>query len=235
MTTPPPRFAICLLACLAGSVCAQDGDECDRCIPIGDGVFEGTLQDNGGQIDDTSCGIQDGRDEWYCYTSPCTGIARAEVCGQWAPILAVFDACEGNEIGCTVNLENFGCGEFDSARTDFEWPVELGQTYYIRVSGIDFRPIEFVLEAAARGQCESPVDCDAIRRLRARCGRKALKAVVKSRLDEGTRLTLADGETVRPVVTDARGKAKAKFPAVPGRHDVAIRECPEHRTGVQCR
>ena len=49
---------------------AQDNDECEDCIQVGDGSFPGTTADNTGSTgDDTSCTFNDWIDEWYCYTA----------------------------------------------------------------------------------------------------------------------------------------------------------------------
>ncbi|RJP32528.1 MAG: hypothetical protein C4547_13680 [Phycisphaerales bacterium] len=83
----------------------------------------------------------------------------------------------------------------------------------------------------------SGLDCDAIRKLAAKCKRGAVKAKVKSRLEQGTTLTLSlDGKARIPVVVNAKGKANARFTNVePGGHQVCIDECPEVCVNVSCR
>ncbi len=82
---------------------AGPGEECNDCIPVGDGSFSGTTADNTGAADDTSCASGDTVDEWYCYTATCTGTATAGTCNpttNYDTTLAVFDACGGTELDC---------------------------------------------------------------------------------------------------------------------------------------
>ncbi len=84
----------------------------------------------------------------------------------------------------------------------------------------------------------SGLDCDAIKKLTAKCKgrRNKLKAKVKSKLEQGTILTLTlDGGNRRPVSVNRRGKAKAKWTRVdPGDHEVCIDECPGLCRSTSC-
>ncbi|MCZ6651961.1 MAG: hypothetical protein O7D91_02915, partial [Planctomycetota bacterium] len=116
-----------------------DGDECEDCIPVGEGVHANTTADNTGAADDSSCGLDDVVDEWYCYTAGCTGTATAKTCQDVSvpfndSVLAVFEApCGGAEIAC----DDDGCGAPNGFLSEVSWSVVAGNTYNIRVSAWD--------------------------------------------------------------------------------------------------
>jgi|GEM_PF-6640192 len=78
---------------------------------------------------------------------------------------------------------------------------------------------------------EAGVECDKIKKLKAKCVGKhhKVKAKVKSSLEEGTALTLTlDDEKSAKVNVNAKGKAKAKWRNEGlGEHEVCIDECPD--------
>lgn len=70
----------------------------------------------------TSCG-NDPYDIWYTFTAAMDGIARIETLNNLTVTLAVFDACGGNELTCSINP---GAATF--AATE-------GSTYWVRCGG----------------------------------------------------------------------------------------------------
>ena len=81
---------------------------------------------------------------------------------------------------------------------------------------------------------EAEIQCDLVRRLKLSCRGDTLKAVVKTQMESGTRLTIVDMDISKSVKVNRRGKAKAKFASRPGRHRVYIEECPKFDEVVQC-
>ncbi len=86
---------------------------------------------------------------------------------------------------------------------------------------------------------EPVIDCDAVRKLKARCreGRSEegrIVAKVRTRLDEGTELTLTNNGDHRPLVIDARGRAKAKYKRQTGEHTLLLLNCPAISQELTC-
>ncbi|RJP39315.1 MAG: hypothetical protein C4547_03655 [Phycisphaerales bacterium] len=86
---------------------------------------------------------------------------------------------------------------------------------------------------------EPHIDCDAVRKLKARCreGRKALPKIVakvRTRLGEGTELTLTNNGDHRPLVIDAGGRAKAKYKHQFGDHTLLLLNCPAISQQLAC-
>lgn len=107
-------------------------DLCDDCIPLTSGViYESTTVGASGS--DVSCGKNDTKDVWHCWTANCTGRARISTCGSsFDTTLAVYDSCSGDELACNDD----GCtaaGQF--TRSLVQVDVVAGTTYYIRVAG----------------------------------------------------------------------------------------------------
>lgn len=78
---------------------------------------------------EVSCQANSNRDVWYEYTASCTGTVTVNTEGsaQSDTVLAVFDACGGNEIAC----DDDGGSGFLSALT---FPATMGTSYRIRVA-----------------------------------------------------------------------------------------------------
>ncbi|MHC4991907.1 MAG: hypothetical protein ACYTGC_13100, partial [Planctomycetota bacterium] len=144
-------FGACYCVSLSGGP-GPDGDECESCIPVGEGVFNGTTADNTGSTgDDTSCAFGDTIDEWYCYTASCTGIATASLCGSgYDTTLAVFDACGGAELACNDDAFEGPCA--GTLQSQVTWPVTIGTTYYVRISGFADNTGDYVLDLSCEGQ-----------------------------------------------------------------------------------
>ncbi|MCH8880871.1 MAG: hypothetical protein IID34_13450 [Planctomycetes bacterium] len=134
------------------------GDECDSCISVSEGDFAGSTADNTGSTgDDTSCAFNDTIDEWYCYTASCTGVATLSTCDQanFDTTLAVFGACEGDQIAC--NDDN--CPSFLS---ELSWDVSAGTTYSVRVSGYNGASGDYTLSISCEVPPEGPVNDDCV-------------------------------------------------------------------------
>ncbi len=83
---------------------------------------------------------------------------------------------------------------------------------------------------------EGGVECDDIKKLKASCKNGKLTAKVKSKLAEGTRLTVDNDGDQRAMVIDRKGKGKVKYKNQSGgAHRVSILDCPEHTRDVECR
>ncbi len=129
------------VGCSAGS----DGNNCKSAIPVGEGTVSGFTGDNTGFVDDTSCALGDVVDEWYCYTSSCSGVATASLCNLFVSFdttLAVFESCDGAEIACNDDLASCSLSILFSQVT---WAVRPGGTYLLRVSGFTGAVGEFDL------------------------------------------------------------------------------------------
>jgi len=87
---------------------------------------------------------------------------------------------------------------------------------------------------------EPKIDCDAVRRLKARCGagrggEGKIVAKVRTRLAEGTELTLTNNGDHRPLLIDGRGRAKARYKhQEPGEHTILLLNCPTISRVVSC-
>lgn len=129
------------------------GDECDDCISIGEGTVVGTTSDNTGSTgDDTLCTFRDFVDEWYCYTTTCTGTVTASLCGSsYDTALSVFGACGGTELACN---DDAGCYP-DYLSSQLSWPVAVGETYSLRVSGYDRDVGDYTLTLSCGGPGEA--------------------------------------------------------------------------------
>lgn len=112
--------------------CGNVGDDCSDPIPVREGGFVGTLADNTGQVDPTTCGAGDVVDEWYAYTASCDGTATASTCGPgtgFDTTLAVFELC-------AFGIMNLACSDdFCGDQSQVSWAALAGTTYYVRVSG----------------------------------------------------------------------------------------------------
>jgi len=93
------------------------------------------------------------------------------------------------------------------------------------------RPQDMVLYIPGQG-----IDCDKIRKFKVSCSDAGkLKAKLKSRLSQGTILTASNnGQDLRSITINARGKGKAKWRRQTGPHEVCITECPEVCSDAAC-
>jgi hypothetical protein len=116
------------------------GDECINPIQlISTALDTGLSVYYSGSIDySTTCGYNDTADVWYRYTATCTGIATVTTCDlgtTFDTILAVFDGCVGSELDC-VDDDGVDCG-YSPLWSTVTFPVELGEDYFLRVSGYE--------------------------------------------------------------------------------------------------
>ncbi len=82
---------------------------------------------------------------------------------------------------------------------------------------------------------EDPVDCDAIRAMKARCRNGRIKARVKSSLDEGTELTVTNDGDHRTMRIKPNGRGKVKYKKQSGEHTILLLNCPAISRVVECR
>ncbi len=108
---------------------APPNDECTDCAPVHTNVpYNGTSAGADG-TDVTSCTLGDALDVWHCWTADCTGVATFNLCNSsYDTSLAIFDACDGNELACIDD----NCA---LTRSQLDLFVTEGTAYYIRVSG----------------------------------------------------------------------------------------------------
>lgn len=132
-------FACAMLSWQGPSALAENcpfiaGDECDDCIQVVEGLYQGTTAGKTGEFDDTSCTDGDVIDVWHCFTAGSTGLARANLClSEFDTSLAVFSACGGVQIVC--NDDACGPAGEPARNSAIEWTVFAGETYYLRLSG----------------------------------------------------------------------------------------------------
>jgi len=109
-------------------------DDCENCTVLTTGVaYEGTTNGAGGAQTSSCGGGGDAADTWHRWTADCTGVATFDLCDSaYDTTMAIFDACEGEELDC--NDDSCGVG---ARASSIERAVEAGTTYYIRVSGFD--------------------------------------------------------------------------------------------------
>ncbi len=137
----------------------------------------------------------------------------------------------------------------------FEWSID-GIVYDYGSYGRQYPTVDSFIIWGARAACfdsvsaidfvrfgvpddEPVIGCDAVRRLKARCrerrgGDSNIVAKVRTRLDEGTELTLTNNGDHRPLVIDDRGRAKAKYKHQSGDHTVLLLNCPAISQQLTC-
>ncbi len=105
-------------------------DECANAIAITPGVTAGS-NINATGTDITACGSGDTADVWYSYTATANGVLEVSTCGGAGTLdttLAVYDACNGMDFGCSDNA----CG----VKSRVRWNGSAGSSYIIRVAGV---------------------------------------------------------------------------------------------------
>ncbi len=81
---------------------------------------------------------------------------------------------------------------------------------------------------------EPPIECDRIRKLKARCRNGRIKAKVKSSLDEGTELTVTNDGVHRTMRIKPNGRGKVKYKKQTGDHTILLLNCPRVSQQVTC-
>lgn len=136
-------------------------DDCFSCTPVGEGVFGGSTTAAGG-IDESSCGTNDTKDVWYCYTASQTGTTTISLCGStFDTTLTIFDgSCGGTELLCDDDSMIGTCSA--TATTLQSWSairtVE-NATYLIRVAGFNGASGNYTLTINAVAPVENDL-CD---------------------------------------------------------------------------
>ncbi|MDX2146026.1 MAG: hypothetical protein SFZ23_00765 [Planctomycetota bacterium] len=113
-------------------------DACGSATVIGTGVFNGTTTNATSDFGNASscAGTNDTIDVWYRLVAPCTGTATITTCSastNFDTTLSVFSSCGGAEIVCN---DDSVCS-FNQFHSRASFPVELGTSYLVRVSGFN--------------------------------------------------------------------------------------------------
>jgi len=125
-----------------GGVCGVEppvNDDCANAIPIsvGGSYWGSNVCATGDDL--TSLALNDYNDVWFTFTPETDLRARFSLCGStFDTTLAVFDACDGNELACNDD----SCG-YQSAVSLF---VTANTTYLVRVAGYDGSAGDYVLD-----------------------------------------------------------------------------------------
>ncbi|HYC77503.1 MAG TPA: hypothetical protein VEI02_07735 [Planctomycetota bacterium] len=114
---------------------APSNDDCVNAIPLAYGLNAGLTNLGATTSSPTgSCGAM-GNDVWYSFTPTCAGNLVLETCGSgFDTVVAVFDACGGNEVGCNDDSGASGPCQF-TLQSFLSIPVTAFNTYYIAVGG----------------------------------------------------------------------------------------------------
>jgi hypothetical protein len=128
------------------------GEYCNSCIEISgfdnDVEFEGTTAGNNISFVDSSCGLNDIFDEWYCYEVSCSGAVTIDTFGsELDTVLAVYKGtCDTQpppleELGCSDDYDFNEDGGIDppAERASQVFidsnEINFGDTLYIRIAG----------------------------------------------------------------------------------------------------
>lgn len=108
-------------------------DLCETGQEVIDGVFTGsTLLATGTAA--STCGVDDTADIWFTYFASTSGVVNANLCASsFDTTVAVFDACDGNEIAC--NNDSGACA--NGTRSNVSFQAQGGNLYSIRVAGVN--------------------------------------------------------------------------------------------------
>lgn len=111
---------------------SPDNDDCEDCIPLTNGIVAAGSTSSSDALATSSCGGgEDDGDVWHCWTADCSGIATISLCDSaFDTTLAVFDACDGEEIACNDD----SCGT-STNRSRIDLNVTEGEEYLFRVAG----------------------------------------------------------------------------------------------------
>lgn len=107
-------------------------DDCSEAEPMSLGVSIIVDTQNATGTDMTACGTNDSRDLWYKFTAPSDGTYSFQANSLYTnncAAAAVFDACNGTQLGCAVSSK-----VFLSLPAVIDLSMTAGQTYYLRLS-----------------------------------------------------------------------------------------------------
>jgi hypothetical protein len=120
------------------------GDREDLCHPLSSillqTVFGTNADDTWAGGDQSSCALNDIRDEWYCFTMPCQGTLNITTCRpgtDFDTVLSVFTP-SGTQIGCNDDSDGVGCNlppTNDNRKSSLNLALDGGEQIRIRVSG----------------------------------------------------------------------------------------------------
>lgn len=221
-------------------LCPPGNDACEDFIEVFDGVTEfdnlGATTDGPSHLLCENAGSdQVDSDIWFSYVATATGRISVSTC-QSADYDTKIAAYAGLE--CPVSDERLLACNDDFEGCDLTSVIEFDaicrEEYLIRVGGFRDSQGSGTLTITSSGECIPLVDCDKIRKFKAKCGNGTLKASVKTRLEPGTILTVDNNGEQQTMRINNRGKSQAVFREQSGPHTVLIVECPEHVKNVDC-
>ncbi len=136
---------LALFATARAQLVPPSNDDCINAIVVGDGTVSGTTI--GSTISTNGCGLSGlTPDVWYSYTATRTGLLALDTCGSsFDTSITLYPFCGGQQIVCNDDAPQgspCGFGGFDSYLT---YPIRLGETVKIRVSGFVGSQGAFVL------------------------------------------------------------------------------------------
>ncbi len=108
---------------------------------------------------ESECGINDVYSTWLRYRPLCSGMTTMQICTEFAEgqvNLAAFDACPGEEIGCSASPT--GCG-FGNGGVQLTFAALAGEEYKIRVSANNGGYVAGTLSVACSGVCGTGGSC----------------------------------------------------------------------------
>ncbi len=111
-----------------------DNDNCLNATSIGEvtDLLFSTVEATASGIS-PNCGGTNPIDIWYEYSPSASGVANIDLCGSsFDTRLAIWDACNGNQIDCNDDSDNCGNGSYQSY---LSIKVNSGNVYYIQVGG----------------------------------------------------------------------------------------------------
>jgi len=138
-----------------------NGDREDLCHPLSSLSLQTVFGTNAGDTwpggDQSTCGLNDIRDEWYCFTMPCQGTLNITTCRpgtDFDTVLSVFTPA-GAQLGCNDDSNSVGCSlppTNNNLKSSLSLALDGGEQIRIRVSGYN----------GAVGNFEMVVDVDCI-------------------------------------------------------------------------
>jgi len=218
-------------------VCPPPNDDCAGAIEILDGVTDyttlGATTDGPAHPACEFAGYnQIDFDVWYRYRATVNGEVTVSTCNaaDYDTKIAVYGGtdCPASDerlIGCNDDAE--GCG----LTSELTFDTQCGQNYLIRVGGFRDSAGSGSITVTPVGEC---VACEQIKQFKVACKNGKLKAKVKSSLEEGVILTIDNNGERGFMRINNRGKGKVIFRGQSGVHTVAVVECPERTTQVDC-
>jgi hypothetical protein len=145
---PIAACAVLLLCGIASAQLPPPNDDCVNAIVIGDGTIAGTS--TGATISTNGCGLSGlTPDVWYSYTAQHTGMLALTTCGSsFDTTIALYASCAllQQQLACNDDAPpGAPCG-YQTHDAYLTYPVSVGQTLKIRISGFIGSTGNFVLK-----------------------------------------------------------------------------------------